>query len=258
MVHSSNVYSLDVRQEELVQLLDSFPPCAHPTWQPACFPLIGCEQLLLGWWVIDVRRFQLCPSGCVGEAIHHVRACPLVPVHLTILRPPLLITTVSVRSAVPRQSPLQEGKRLGMCELARAGTTDDVGIANSGGPAVGRHFDGSTGLYEGPESSEEQVHQVCVPPTDKWVTIEEARNNACMWKIVVDSSELLFHALEAWIDSQTCTINIVQNLCAELLQRLDRLVNFSVALPKGLTFLESGRHCPTNMVQRFTMLCQLQ
>mmetsp|Transcript_20271 Transcript_20271/g.48040 ORF Transcript_20271/g.48040 Transcript_20271/m.48040 type:complete len:388 (-) Transcript_20271:161-1324(-) len=88
------------------------------------------------------------------------------------------------------------------------------------------------------------------------MAIKKALHHTCMGKIVVDSSELVLHALEARIHRQPGRVHIVQHFRHLVLKGFDGLVNLRVSLPQRLDGLEGGGHQSAHVPQAFSVVCQ--
>mmetsp|Transcript_34401 Transcript_34401/g.92190 ORF Transcript_34401/g.92190 Transcript_34401/m.92190 type:complete len:367 (+) Transcript_34401:87-1187(+) len=252
---SADVYALDVREEQLVQLVHFLLALRVGVPHPAQPALVGGqEHLVLRGRHADAHGCQLVTGRPVGEAVHHVRVRALVVVHLAVLRTPVLVAAVAVGTAVLAELPLEERKRLHVHEPAVPGAPDDVREAHARSPAVRRHLHDAARHRVGDKGAEEEVHQVGVPPPHVGVPVEEALNHAGVREVVVHSSELALHALEARVDGQPGAVHVVQDFGLHLFELLDGVFDLGVALLERLQLLESRRHGAADVTERLPVL----
>mmetsp|Transcript_80002 Transcript_80002/g.235304 ORF Transcript_80002/g.235304 Transcript_80002/m.235304 type:complete len:253 (-) Transcript_80002:636-1394(-) len=135
--------------------------------------------------------------------------------------------------------PFEKGHCLHVCELVLNGRPHDVGVAHSHSRRVRGDLHRAARLHEGPQSSEEQTHEVLVSPIDYGMAVEEALDGAGVREVVVDGAQRVLHALEARVDRDAGAVHPVVDLRVVFLQGLDALVDLLVALPQRLYLLES-------------------
>eukprot|EP00435_Cladocopium_sp_Y103_P003003 s2982_g1.t1 len=126
-----------------------------------------------------------------------------------------------------------------MDELTVLSSSNDVRKPNSSGTAVGRNLHQATGLHETTQGSKEQVHQILVPPSHKWMTIEKTR-----------------HVLKPRIHSQPGAIHVVKHFSVFTFKLLHSCIDFGIPLSKYFDCLKCSGHNSPHVAQCLSMLCQ--
>lgn len=225
-LHSPNVDTLDIREEKLIDLLQSLPLLLGTHWH---FALFREEQIVLRWRAPYQCLGWNTATWFVSDCVDHVGALGLASVVFLLIWTSVGISPIPIRPMVVPQAPLEKWHRLDVKELTVLCSAQDIGKPNSCGIGVGGNFHHATGLHETSQGPEEEVHQVLMSPSHKRVAIEKALHHSGMWKVVVDCPKAVLHSLETRIDSKPGAIHIVQDFCMPVLKLLDSALNLGIA-----------------------------
>mmetsp|Transcript_43291 Transcript_43291/g.119722 ORF Transcript_43291/g.119722 Transcript_43291/m.119722 type:complete len:231 (+) Transcript_43291:145-837(+) len=226
---SSHMRSSTLRHETLVQLLRQLVLLARRV-QFREGPVLAISQRLKRRGRSHCLSADGLARRLIAKAVDHVVVCVLRVVTLVVdgVWALVLVTTITIRTSVPVQGPLQKGHCLDVHKFVLPGGVHDVRISHANSALVRGHLHEPSWLHEGAEGPEEESHEVFVTPIDHGMAIEEPLDGAGVWEVVINSTQGAINFLEALVDCDARAIHAMVDLRIMLLEGLNALVNLLV------------------------------